>query len=329
MARTILSDEQWAILRDRLPLERSPHAGRPYIQSHRTTIEGILYIARVGAPWRDLPSEFGNWNSVYRRFRRWVSMGVFKGIAEEVSAMFQTQVLMVDGTFIRMHQHAAGALRHGLSLIESREANGIGYHRGGMLGTNVIALTDQIGRFVHFEARPGNMHESRTVMPLFDSMPKDISIATSEERGRLLADKAYDNNQLRDALRERGIEPVVPPRANRKKFKKKLRYDEVAYQARHIIENSFADIKHFRGIATRYHKLKESFEGLFILAAWYYNTRNGRRGPSPRAPYIKRRFRGPWVSLPAIEYPSVATRRSSVSNHAGKMDVPAVEIPAA
>ena len=62
-----------------LPKERG-HPGRPYSNSHRQTIEGILWIGRTGTPWRDLPPQFGYWNTVYQRFRRWTRAGIFRAL---------------------------------------------------------------------------------------------------------------------------------------------------------------------------------------------------------------------------------------------------------
>ncbi len=73
MVRNRLTDEEWAIFAPFL--ERSAQGGRPP-KDHRRTLDGIFWIARTGAPWRDLPEELGNWNSVHRQFRRWATSGL-------------------------------------------------------------------------------------------------------------------------------------------------------------------------------------------------------------------------------------------------------------
>ena len=73
------------------------------------SLEGMIWITRTGAPWRDLPREFGNWNTVHRRFRRWVQLGVFQRIFEVVEENLDLKSVMVDGTFAKVHQHGAGA----------------------------------------------------------------------------------------------------------------------------------------------------------------------------------------------------------------------------
>src|SRR5258707_10072694 len=70
---------------------------------------GVLWIARTGSPWRDLPSAFGNWNSVWRRFDRWSQSGVWHRIFSALAGDPDFEYLIIDSTIVRAHQHAAGA----------------------------------------------------------------------------------------------------------------------------------------------------------------------------------------------------------------------------
>ena len=108
MARTMLSHRPWERIQPLWPSARG-HNGRPYAQSHRTTLEGILWVARTGAPWRDVPATFGSWNTVYRRFNRWVKEGVVETVFAALQAELNLDVVMVDGTFVKVHQHGTGA----------------------------------------------------------------------------------------------------------------------------------------------------------------------------------------------------------------------------
>lgn len=108
MVRTVLPTRQWRRLQKLLPSEKG-HRGRSYAQRHRKTIEGILWIARTGAPWRDLPAHFGPWNSVYKRFNRWTRRGVFQIVFNNLLRDLDLDIIMVDGTFIKVHPHATGA----------------------------------------------------------------------------------------------------------------------------------------------------------------------------------------------------------------------------
>ena len=107
MDRTVLSDVQWERIAPVVP-GKDGDPGRSGTDN-RLFVEAVLWVARTGAPWRDLPSGFGNWNSVFRRFRRWAQKGVFDSIFEALSGDPDFEYVMIDGTIIRVHQHGAGA----------------------------------------------------------------------------------------------------------------------------------------------------------------------------------------------------------------------------
>ena len=113
MRRHELSDEQWERLAPLLPPQRPAH-GRP-ANDHRTVLNGILWILRTGAPWRDLPERYGNWKTAYSRFTRWQAQGIWMSIFAELQRQADGEgrldwaVHFVDSTNIRGHQHAAGA----------------------------------------------------------------------------------------------------------------------------------------------------------------------------------------------------------------------------
>jgi transposase len=113
MKRHALTNEQWARLEPLLPPQK-PKTGRP-AHDHRLIVEGIRWILRTGAPWRDLPERFGPWSTVASRFYRWRKAGVWAGIlavlqsAAAEAGELDWQEHFVDGTVVRAHQHAAGA----------------------------------------------------------------------------------------------------------------------------------------------------------------------------------------------------------------------------
>src|SRR5829696_3194330 len=113
MDRAELTDAQWERLRPMLPPQK-PRSGRP-AKDHRIVLEGILWIMRTGAPWRDLPSRFGSWRTVSSRFYRWRSAGVWDVILTELQRQADADgrldwsLHFVDSTVVRAHQHAAGA----------------------------------------------------------------------------------------------------------------------------------------------------------------------------------------------------------------------------
>ena len=109
MIRGELSDEAWEIIIPFLPPQQGG-VGRPP-GDHRPFVNGMLWVLRTGAPWRDLPEEYGKWNSVYQRFARWSKRGIWDGILEALAnaGLADHSHHSLDSTVIRAHQHAAGA----------------------------------------------------------------------------------------------------------------------------------------------------------------------------------------------------------------------------
>ena len=108
--RLLISDALWSRIEPVLR-EFKHAAGSPPRLSDRMFIEAVLYQARTGTPWRDLPGEFGNWNAAYHRFRRWEKRGLWKQLWQRFQTLDDEQLhdLFIDSTIVRAHQHAAGA----------------------------------------------------------------------------------------------------------------------------------------------------------------------------------------------------------------------------
>lgn len=104
-----MSDGEWAFFERFILAVRAPNGRKP--TNHRLVLDGIFWIARTGAPWRDLPEEFGKWSSVYRQFRRWTLAGLWEDIMEALnqSGVVPDALQMIDSTVIRAHHQAAGA----------------------------------------------------------------------------------------------------------------------------------------------------------------------------------------------------------------------------
>lgn len=107
MIRRELTDAQWARIEKLVP-GKEGDKGR-HGEDNRLFVDAVLWIARTGAPWRDLPPEFGNWNSQFQRFRRWARKGVWESLFKELSVESDSEYLLIDSTIVRTHQHAAGA----------------------------------------------------------------------------------------------------------------------------------------------------------------------------------------------------------------------------
>ena len=120
--------------------------------------------------------------------------------------------------------------------------------------TKIIVLVDVLGNLVRFLLLPGQAHDMKGVAPLIKGVSFDA----------LLADKAFDADWLLQDLDERGATAVIPPKTNRKIQRN---YDAEVYKWRHLVENYFAKIKEFRGIATRYDKTDCSYAACWNLVA--------------------------------------------------------------
>jgi transposase len=111
MSRGDLTEAEWRILKGLLPVEREAGKrgkGRPP-EDNRNIINGILWRLRCGTPWRDVPEKYGNWNSIYRRFRRWSASGVWESVAIALAeTMADSGHYNIDSTSVRAHVSAAG-----------------------------------------------------------------------------------------------------------------------------------------------------------------------------------------------------------------------------
>ena len=109
-----LPDDAWAFLGPVLPAEHG-RGCRP-AQDNRRYFEGMMWLARTGAQWRHLPDDYGKWNSVFRRYRRWLEVGVFDAMLESLAEMVERDPSadMIDSTIVRAH-HCAVGIKRGLS----------------------------------------------------------------------------------------------------------------------------------------------------------------------------------------------------------------------
>lgn len=109
MSRHDITDEQWESVEPYLDTKPKGSKGRPPKDS-RLMLNGILWILKTGAPWRDLPrNEFGPWQTVYKRFAKWASLSLWDEIIEGLSKDPDTENAMIDASYVKVHQHGTGA----------------------------------------------------------------------------------------------------------------------------------------------------------------------------------------------------------------------------
>lgn len=108
-----LTDDEWSRIADLLPPQHTGKPGRPP-KDHRKMLNAMVWLARSGAPWRDLPDRFDPWNSVYTRFRKWIDDGILDNIFRVLSLEAEFEDLSLDASIVQAHQHSAGAKKGGL-----------------------------------------------------------------------------------------------------------------------------------------------------------------------------------------------------------------------
>jgi transposase len=246
MLRDGIRDDHWDRIKDLLP-GRIGHVGAT-ARNNRLFIDAVLYRIRTGIPWRDLPERFGDFKNVHRRFSRWAGKGLWTNLLSLLTEDADEEYVMIDRTLVRAHQHSSGAVGR------NRSDQAIGRPRGG-LTTKSHARVAALGNPTEFFLTAGQVHDPAGAAVLL----------TDIETGAGIADQAYDaEERVVKPLEQAGIEVVIPPRRCRKTPRE---YDRELYKARHLIENLFCKLKHFRGIATRYDKLSRNFLAALQFAA--------------------------------------------------------------
>lgn len=167
-------------------------------------------------------------------------MRLFKSLAKDSDVEWE----LLDGSYVKAHQHSAGAA--------SQQDQAIGLSRGGNTSKIHLAV-DSYGLPIEFIITGGDVHDSKVANELIALLPQSDFIIT---------DKGYDSEAIRNKIRERNSIPVIPRKKNSKVGNADI--DWCLYKYRHLVENSFARLKHFRAIATKYDKLKMNFESARI-----------------------------------------------------------------
>ena len=113
-----LTDHQWHLIENYLPGRKGSRGGQAV--DNRQFINAVFWILRTGAPWRDLPPDYGGWSNTYRRFIRWRNKGIWTKLMLILLREKDMEWLMMDATHIKVHPHAAGAKggNEGMSRIK-------------------------------------------------------------------------------------------------------------------------------------------------------------------------------------------------------------------
>jgi len=258
-----LTDAQWEQLRPLLPPQKA-WTGRP-AKDHRLVLNGILWIHRTGAPWRDLPKRYGPWQTVATRFYRWGEAGLWDNVLAtlqrqaDAAGRLDWAVHYVDATIVRAHQHAAGGRG------TDAEAEALGRSRGGF-STKVHLRAEGGGRPMALLLTPGQWHEASAFERLMEQgAVKRAGRGRPKLRPRrIVGDKGYSSGAIRRYAWWRGIAVTIP---RRRTERRRGPFDYAAYRARNRVERLIGRCKQFRRLATRYEKRAENYRAMWVIAA--------------------------------------------------------------
>src|SRR5262245_14347154 len=240
LRRHEIKDEDWERIKDLLP----GRPGQPGVtaKDNRLFLDAVLWIAKTGAPWRDLPARFGPWNSVWRRLDRWAKTAVWRRLFEHFQDP-DLEWLILDSTSVRAHQHAAGARRDG-DGSGGQEDQALGRSRGGF-GTKIHAAVTGLGLPAVVHLRAGQEADVRHADALLEAVPAE------EEVDAVLADKGCDSKAVVAKIEARGAQAVIPTLSSRKEQRV---IDTDLSKERNLGERLWNKVKQFRRVATRYEK---------------------------------------------------------------------------
>jgi transposase len=237
-----LSEFEWAAIKPMLP---NKPRGVPRVNDRRV-LNGIFWVLRSGAPWRDLPENYGPYTTCYNRFVRWGQAGIWDQIMEALAATHDGAVQMINTSVVRVHQHGA--------CIAGNKEQHMGRSRGG-LTSKIHAVVDANGLPVQLGLTPGEAHDNRLCPELLTGL---------QPQSMLLADRGYDADWIRALVNQQGAWANIPPKRNRKA---PICFSPYLYRARNLVERFFNKIKQCRRIATRYDKLAANYLAFIKLAA--------------------------------------------------------------
>src|SRR2546426_2004410 len=237
-----LTDYEWAAIKPMLP--NKPRGVRRV--NDRRVLDGILWVLRSGAPWRDLPNAFGPYTTCYNRFVRWRRAGVWSRLMSALAGAHDAAVQMIDTSIVRVHQHGA--------CITRNKRQSMGRSRGG-LTSKIHALVDTNGLPIRLPVTAGEAHDNRLAAKLLSRLKSGTL---------LLADRGYDADWIRALAVRKGALANIPPRCNRSE---PICFSPYLYRARNLVERFFNKIKQCCRVATRYDKLAAIYLAFINLAS--------------------------------------------------------------
>ena len=246
MKRYELTKEQWERIKSLLPPEEMGKRGRPR-KDNPIMLNGMLWIVRSGAQWRELPETYGPWQSIYAQFAKWGDDGTLEVVFHTLSTDADMENLNMDSTCVRVHESANGE--------EKTADKAVGRTKSGW-NTRLHAVVDGLGNPLEFRISAGNGHDSVHAVEL----PQKVRIG----RSAVPPDRAYGARTIREYISAHRASYVIPPQSN---VSDPWPVDWHLYKERHLVKCFSQKIKWSRRIATRYDKPDASLLAFVYFAA--------------------------------------------------------------
>ena len=186
MPRTMLNDQHWSKLKSIFR-----HFNIYLKLNLRNFIEAILFRIRTGCPWRDLPKEFGNSNSIFKKYNRWSQNNKLMNIFKLFSKNADKEWVFIDGSHVRAHQHSSGIKNQDIS-------KSIGGN-----SSKIHLAVDANGNPIELMISDGTTHDMKVA-------PNLVSKLDLKGTETLCADKGYDSESLREQILQTRTKPNIP-----------------------------------------------------------------------------------------------------------------------
>ncbi len=236
MQREYITDEAWNKMFDFFKNHTGVYVSKE--DKLKNFIEAVYWIVRTGAQWRMLPEKYGSWNTVFKRFNRWVKRGIWEKLMVFCIKDPDLEYVMIDTTIIRAHACSAG--------YGTKKDQGLGRSHGGFT-SKIHAKVDALGNPLKFIITPGQQSDFLQAENLLGETINAY----------VLCDKGYDSDKFRLKIKSQKCIPVIPCKLSRAV---QIEYDKYIYKERSLIECFFSKIKQFRRIFSRFDKSLCSFK---------------------------------------------------------------------
>lgn len=211
-------------------------------------ISCAIWVIKYGRSWSDIPPTYGKHNTIRKRFSRWSKCGKFRDAFKDLAKRTgKRNIAMIDSTVVKAHRTAA-------SMKNDKKPREIGRSVGG-LTTKIHLLANIERKPLDFTLTGGEVSDVKEGTDIIEKNLKCIKT--------LLADKAYDTDQMRELLTSGKKEVCIPPKSNRKK---PSYFDRELYKKRSNVEIMFSRLKDWRGIAMRYCRSAHMFDSFVCIA---------------------------------------------------------------